>query len=278
MAGFQRPRGGRETLWGHTWWWGWWGQSQRTTELGGLLRPAPCGETEARRGEGAELVLEGPECRVCIPTRPCALLAGRSAEGKIRCLHLMGSMGGCLEEGLWHKRSGVLERGFLVGGTACARREAQMSCLRRGARGSQSRAPALHEAAPSPSVPFTVGLGLQAGLGGCQTGVRGLAPWNGRGHGVHPAVRLTWALPPTPSCSLHPCPTDPRADPRPPQVPRGRGWRRGLHGGGEHQRLPGHLLPALRGAAAAHRAHGALRAVHGQRRGPRVLRPPAARL
>lgn len=111
----------------------------------------------------------------------------------------MGSMGGWLEEGLWHQRSGVLERGFMVGGTACARREAQMSCLRRGARGSQSRAPALHATAPSPSVPFTVGPGLQAGMGGCQTGGRGWAgTWNGRGQGAHPAVRLTWALPPDP--------------------------------------------------------------------------------
>ncbi|XP_036097386.1 ephrin-A2 isoform X3 [Molossus molossus] len=63
------------------------------------------------------------------------------------------------------------------------------------------------------------------------------------------------------------------------QVPRGRGGRpRGLHCGGEHQRLLGHLLPALWGAAATGRAHGTLRAVHGQRRGPRLLRPPAARL
>lgn len=43
---------GRMTLWGHTWWWGWWGQSQRTTEWGG---PHPVGKLGLGEGRGPSL-------------------------------------------------------------------------------------------------------------------------------------------------------------------------------------------------------------------------------
>lgn len=47
---------------------------------------------------GSELALEGTGTPACVPAPPWAFKASGSAEGKLKRLNVMDTLGGCLEE------------------------------------------------------------------------------------------------------------------------------------------------------------------------------------